>query len=308
MFPSTRTRRPMKRSPMSRRPTVKCKACGEFFLTWPYRIRDGVRACSMKCKGILGRKQKSLLCAECGQEYSRCFSQVFYRGAKYCSKYCQYKGQVARAAAAPITDQWGRTKRKADRIWQEAVRERDAYTCRRCGKQGSEIAAHHVNPRSQRPDLKHDVSNGICLCGICHGWVHMHPVEAKALGLLNVSDTYELVRATGWRVDNALMTYKGKTLYMAEWARRLNCDRGALEARRKRGWPDARIIETPVRHTPPRTMITYHGRTMGISDWSHEIGISVVTLRARINAGWTTERLIETRPIPPKLRRANVHA
>lgn len=81
-----------------------------------------------------------------------------------------------------------------ERKWQRTVRERDNYTCRRCGKYDPYIHAHHVAPRSRRPDLKYDPDNGICLCGIpCHKWVHDHPIEATALRLLS-DETYEKAR------------------------------------------------------------------------------------------------------------------
>lgn len=184
-------RRPMNRVGSKR--TLKCKVCEKLFETWPYRIRDGVRACSTQCAGVLRRNRSTHTCAFCGGGFTRSISQVFYRGAKYCNRECASKGMVSECAKKPLRDKYGRSGRKADRDWQQAVRDKDAYTCQRCGKVEAYIHAHHVAPRSRRPDLRLDVSNGKCLCNSCHSWVHEHPKEAVSLGLLS-GDSYELAR------------------------------------------------------------------------------------------------------------------
>lgn len=84
-------------------------------------------------------------------------------------------------------------KSSAEKVWQRTVRERDNYTCRRCGKYDKYIHAHHIAPRSRRPDLRLDPDNGICLDTPCHMWVHDHPIEATEQGLLS-DETYEKAR------------------------------------------------------------------------------------------------------------------
>jgi hypothetical protein len=77
-------------------------------------------------------------------------------------------------------------------IWSKQVRERDDYTCQKCGRRDPEsVIAHHVAPRSRRRDLKYELSNGVTLCEIpCHRWVHARPLEATREGWLSDS-TYE---------------------------------------------------------------------------------------------------------------------
>lgn len=77
----------------------------------------------------------------------------------------------------------------ADKKWKKEVKERDENTCQRCFKQGF-VHAHHVAPRSRRPDLKHELSNGISVCFDCHQWIHNNPIEATELGLLS-NEAYE---------------------------------------------------------------------------------------------------------------------
>lgn len=79
----------------------------------------------------------------------------------------------------------------ADSVWSWAVRARDDHRCQRCGKRDEKNNhAHHVAPRSRRPDLKKVMSNGKTVCPPCHDWIHSHPIEAEAAGLLS-SETYE---------------------------------------------------------------------------------------------------------------------
>lgn len=48
------------------------------------------------------------------------------------------------------------------------------------------------------------------------------------------------------------LTYKGETLTIGEWAKRLNMDHHILRRRINRGWPTERIIETPYDPTHSR--------------------------------------------------------
>jgi len=55
--------------------------------------------------------------------------------------------------------------------WRQAVLLRDNWQCQDCGRIcGNKREAHadHIIPVSQRPDLRHEVSNGQCLCHSCH--------------------------------------------------------------------------------------------------------------------------------------------
>jgi len=92
--------------------------------------------------------------------------------------------------------------------WRNEVLRRSGYQCQwvdqqtgeRCRVRGEEnLDAHHINERSQRPDLVLDLSNGAALCSgprRHHDRAH-HTVEgrqqAQAQGLLG-GETYELAR------------------------------------------------------------------------------------------------------------------
>ena len=73
-----------------------------------------------------------------------------------------------------------------EREWKLKVRERDNYTCQRCFKVTlKSIHCHHIAPRSRRPDLVLELSNGIALCFECHAWCHARPIEATKAGFLS---------------------------------------------------------------------------------------------------------------------------
>lgn len=89
--------------------------------------------------------------------------------------------------------------------WRQKVLDRDGRRCRwiislgrqkpgqRCHQRGDSLHAHHINERSQRPDLRYAVDNGATLCDPHHDYAH-HTVkgraDAKAQGLLG-GETYE---------------------------------------------------------------------------------------------------------------------
>lgn len=79
--------------------------------------------------------------------------------------------------------------------WSKEVLERDGHHCRwpECSEHGDHIRGHHINEKSQRPDLKYDIDNGAAMCPVHHDRLH-HTVEgrteAKRLGLLG-GETYE---------------------------------------------------------------------------------------------------------------------
>lgn len=79
--------------------------------------------------------------------------------------------------------------------WSRDVLERDGWRCRwpGCPEEGPQVVAHHINERSQRPDLRLDRANGAALCTQHHDNAH-HTVagrqKARRLGLLG-GTTYE---------------------------------------------------------------------------------------------------------------------
>jgi 5-methylcytosine-specific restriction endonuclease McrA len=75
------------------------------------------------------------------------------------------------------------------------ARLRDDYTCQYpgCDYRSKSIDVHHIAKRSQRPDLRLELSNLICLCRKHHARTDTHRSEAEALGLVG-GESYEKAR------------------------------------------------------------------------------------------------------------------
>lgn len=105
------------------------------------------------------------------------------------------KRSTIKRSTRPINKIGRRGKRDSPKLvrWRREVRERDDYTCQYpgCGHRSKRIDVHHVAKRTERPDLKFDVNNGVCLCRLHHDWTDFHLEEAIKLGLRNI-ETYEL--------------------------------------------------------------------------------------------------------------------
>lgn len=165
--------------------TKTCATCGKEFTVYEYRTITS-KFCSYKCAGKAKKSKIIRKCRNCGKEFTINPSQFkYYKGAgKYCSRDCSYKGIVTETSNKPIKDKYQRTYRKEDRLWILAVREKGNWTCKRCGIYDKHCHTHHLEPRSRAPSRKHDLTNGICLCGPCHYWVHHNPKKACEAGLL----------------------------------------------------------------------------------------------------------------------------
>jgi len=66
-----------------------------------------------------------------------------------------------------------RLLRDADALWQQAVCM--AGKCLLCGRT-KPLCGHHIKGKKARPDLRHVIANGVCVCwglpGTCHDKVH----------------------------------------------------------------------------------------------------------------------------------------
>ena len=65
--------------------------------------------------------------------------------------------------------------------WARAVKERDNYTCARCGATTGTMDAHHILSFARHEHLRLDVNNGETLCRICHSLHHGRPLGSGDL-------------------------------------------------------------------------------------------------------------------------------
>lgn len=87
----------------------------------------------------------------------------------------------------------------ADARWSKAVRERDNYTCQRCGKQHltNSVGLHaaHVFSRGIKR-TRHDIDNGISLCYGDHRWFDSRSKEDRETFARSIlgDEKYEALR------------------------------------------------------------------------------------------------------------------
>jgi hypothetical protein len=109
------------------------------------------------------------VCEWCGDE----FDAYSWAVHKFCSITCarqyQLTGETNPNWKGGITPR-NALERKTSQYkeWREKVFARDNFTCRKCGKSGEYLNAHHIKPFALFPDLRLDINNGITLCVLCH--------------------------------------------------------------------------------------------------------------------------------------------
>lgn len=60
-----------------------------------------------------------------------------------------------------------------NKIWKFEVKNRDNFVCRVCfDKSSGKLVSHHLMGYSYYPELRYDISNGVCLCRKCHNQFH----------------------------------------------------------------------------------------------------------------------------------------
>lgn len=103
----------------------------------------------------------------------------------------------------------------------------------------------------------------------------------------------------GWSVEEALttphkrsayypknarlITFRGETKCLAEWAREAGLTDKLIDKRLRLGWSIERALTTPLRQQGRSRFITAFGRTQSLTDWANEYGIRPRTLAQRID-------------------------
>lgn len=100
-------------------------------------------------------------CPECGND------SIFkyYKNGPHIDAYCAF---------CNIHVAYCKTKKNMRPEWARQIKERDQYTCQRCGARlnGNRAKAHHILPVWFMPEREFDLNNGICLCPECHKQIH----------------------------------------------------------------------------------------------------------------------------------------
>ena len=55
--------------------------------------------------------------------------------------------------------------------WSKKVKERDLYTCQKCGIK-TDLESHHILRWATHPEHRLNIDNGVCVCSSCHKKIH----------------------------------------------------------------------------------------------------------------------------------------
>jgi len=96
------------------------------------------------------------------------------------------------------------------------------------------------------------------------------------------------------RSGNRLLTYKGETKTMQQWADIHNIPYNTLLARIVNyGWAIERALETPV--SDHVTLLTYNGESLSVDKWAKKLGISRRIIKYRLyEKGWSVSEALST--------------
>lgn len=88
-----------------------------------------------------------------------------------------YQGAPPKPARGEDRKRRRQARTRAGKAFREAVRQRDGYHCRDCGKPVRKTMdflapyaahVHHLIPRHVAPEKRYDIDNAILLCSPCH--------------------------------------------------------------------------------------------------------------------------------------------
>lgn len=125
---------------------VGCAHCGGIFVPTIQNICDRVVAINNISKG-----DANLYCSN------------------ECKKACPTYGRVKYFKSK---ENIYKNTRSDQTPWANMIKERDAYTCQKCGAKDKTMYAHHIDPVINNPIESADIDNGITLCYTCHKDVH----------------------------------------------------------------------------------------------------------------------------------------
>lgn len=125
---------------------VKCVSCDANFDKPAYAIRrrpEGAHCCSNECRWIYQKR------AIAGKKHPRWAGGYSYRSGQ-----------------SPWAGNWDRIRK--------AIRKRDGFKCRRCGKAAKRLEVHHLKPIRlfDTPREANNPRNLLTLCVKCHAEEH----------------------------------------------------------------------------------------------------------------------------------------
>lgn len=110
------------------------------------------------------------------------------------------------------------------------------------------------------------------------------------------------------RRSNRMLTFRGETRCIVEWAELAGISATMLSSRLNRGWDPERALVEPRRlmkkPDSPRKSLTVDGETRTVTEWAAICGIKPKTIHFRLAAGYSPEAAVRT-PLDPRVAAAN---
>lgn len=96
--------------------------------------------------------------------------------------------------------------------------------------------------------------------------------------------------------SSTMITYKGETLTLAQWCRKLNLDyRKTYYRINTLGWNIEDAFTRPANYK--ENGITYKGETLSLTEWCRRLNLNYHTINRRIENGWNFKDAISTPPL-----------
>lgn len=100
-----------------------------------------------------------------------------------------------------------------------------------------------------------------------------------------------------------VITYKGRTRTVKEWARDIGLSEDTVISRIKSGWSVAKAITTPKVKSPkiPKDpfadqMVSANGWTRSVREWCRVSNLDYYTIKYRLDSGWPIEEAVTLPP------------
>lgn len=164
----------------------ECDWCGETSRRKKHELEKHDKSfCSNECRfehAEQTRDGREIECEECGDTAYKGPAQL--ADAKYGRYFCsgECRGEYYSGENNPHWRGGGQsdfTRTPEGRRWRRQVLEHDDHTCQDCGAEPEVPHTHHIKSKSEHPELKTDVDNGVTLCEDCHA--DRHPDKAHLI-------------------------------------------------------------------------------------------------------------------------------
>lgn len=188
---------------------LTCNYCGGSYKLCPSKAKNS-SYCSRNCQYKGRHKSTELVCSECGSEFQGYRNSSYCNNCKTLTKYCNHCGKqyTVRRSKSEISKYCTRKCQQKHLVGEDnpnwkggyepyygenwprmrrLVRDRDAYTCRRCGTAESdldtELHVHHIVPIREfdEPEEANTPTNLVSVCPSCHGEVEGDVEAGRAL-------------------------------------------------------------------------------------------------------------------------------